>query len=382
MKANVQRIFVVAGVAAGLAGCTSPKVSQHNQVSPDAEIVGGGIDSGEIRTVAAKMCPEIISIPEIAGKEGVARIAMAPMKNSSRFIVDMNIFMKKLRLELNRYSEGQIRFFSQDNAVGTRATMMENRREEQVSQNLDELANQIVALPQVTGSAKPIRVAVLPVIGSNMVGMNADSITAMLRSKVAERANGKILFAMPGADTPVDYYLTGQFIADSMKQEGIVNLLDYVDLMDERIKKGESLDLYQKSPASIAATDNKGHQVNIVNDLSLSARPSLFNQLQLSAELRDEPNVTKRLNVMLVQTSDKLAIYEKMFTVEEKITDGTGKADFILSGEISGLSKRLDGTQSDYLLITLQLVDPVTNELLWEDGYEVKKSSVSGTVYQ
>jgi len=49
---------------------------------------------------------------------------------------------------------------------------------------------------------------------------------------------------------------------------------------------------------------------------------------------------------------------------------------------VSGLSKRANGEQSDYLLITVQLVDPDSNEVLWEDGYEVKKKSAAGTVYQ
>jgi PBP1b-binding outer membrane lipoprotein LpoB len=328
------------------------------------------------------MCPEILGLPEIGDAEGVVRVAMSPMKNNSRFIVDMNIFMKRLRLELNRYSEGRVRFFSQDNAVRTRTTVLDNRREEQVAANLEALADQIVALPVVVDAAVPLRVAVLPVVGANMVGMNGDSVTAMLRAKVAERSQGRVLFAMPGADAEVDCYLTGQFIADSMRTEGIVNLLDYVAMMDDRIKQGQSLDLYDKSPASLEKLSQTDTQINIASGNSFGSRPSLFNQIQLSASLRDEPNVTKRLNVMLVRVADKLAVYERMFTVEDKLTDGTGRASYILSGEISGVSKRLDGTQSDYLLITMQLVDPVSNEVLWEDGYEVKKASVSGVVYQ
>ena len=376
-------LFIIgsAFLLVGLAGCATPKVSTHGQVNPDKDVITGGLSSGDIRTVSAQMGPEILSLPEIAGADGVVRIAISPMKNSSRFILDMNIFMKKLRLDLNRYADGKVRFFSQNNASETRLTIIKNRREEQVSQSLDALADEIVALSLVVDSAEPIKIAVVPVLNANFVKLNADSMTAMLRSKIADRANGKILFTMPGSEAGADYLLTGQFIADGMKQEGIVNLADYINVMDERIKKGESLDLYDESPASIDGT-NSGNQVNVINSLSLKRHPSLFNQLELSANLRSDPNVTKQLNVMLVKAGEGLAVYEKMFTVEEKLTDGTGKADFVLAGEISGLSKRVGGTQSDYLLITMQLVDPITNELLWEDGYEVKKTSVSGTVYQ
>jgi len=166
-----------------------------------------------------------------------------------------------------------------------------------------------------------------------------------------------------------------------MKQEGIVNLPSYINLMDERIKNGESLDLYEDSPAGVGS-NNSGNQLNIVNGDWRRRYPSLFNQLQLSAELREIPNVTKRLNVMLVKSNENVAVWEKMVTLEKKITDGTENSDYILSGEISGLSKSNGRKQSDYLLMTMQLVNPVSNEVLWEDGYEVKKSSTTGTVYQ
>jgi len=368
-------------MAVGLAtGCSTPNVSRHGRVAPDEEVIPGGLGSEDIRTVAAKMTPAILSLPEIANGTPPTRIAMAPMKNSSRFIVDMNLFMKKLRLELNRYSAGQVRFFAQNNGSATRGEMLRNRREDRVQQALDRLAEAIVALPTVQNASKPITVAVLPVVNANFVKLNADSLTAMLRAKVAEKANGKILFTMPGSTAKADYYLTGQFIADGMKQEGIVNLADYISLMDERIKKGESLDLYDESPASVG--DNSGNQLNIIAGDWRRRYPSLFNQLQMSASMRAEPNVTKRLNVMLVRASDKIATWEKMFTVEKKTTSGIERARYLLTGEISGLSKRADGVESDYLLITMQLVDPDSNEVLWEDGYEVKKAAVAGTVYQ
>ncbi len=364
-----------------LAGCASPKVSQHGRVAPDQDVIEGGLSSGDIRTMAEKMGPQILSIPEIANTDGVTRIAISPMKNSSRFIIDMNIFMKKLRLELSRYSGGKLRFYSQNNATGTRNTILKNRQEEQISKVLDGLAEQIVNLPVVQNSTTPIKMAILPVLNVNFVQMNADSFAAMLRSKIVDRANGKVLFLMPGAEKGADYYLTGQFIADSMKQEGIVNLPAYINLLDERIKNGESLDLYEDSPAGVGS-NNSGNQLNIVNGDWHRRYPSLFNQLQLSAELRKIPNVTKRLNVMLVRSNENVAVWEKMVTLEKKITDGTENSDYILSGEISGLSKSNGRKQSDYLLMTMQLVNPVSNEVLWEDGYEVKKSSTIGTVYQ
>jgi len=383
-KRSAQRMFGWFGIIffSGIVfvGCSSPKVSQQSRVQLDEEVVPGGLGSEDIRSVAAQMCPAILSLPEITQARPPVRIAVSPMKNSSRFIVDMNLFMKKLRLDMNRYSEGKLRFFSQNNAAATRQEILKNRREEQVQKTLDALADSILNIPFIKEGTQPVTLSVLPVLNANFVKLNADSITAMLRSKVAEKSNGRVLFTMPGSEGKADYYLTGQFIADTIKQEGMVNLADYIQMMDERIKKGESLDLYDESPASVG--ENSGNQLNIISGEWRQRYPSLFNQLQISSSLRVEPNVTKRLNVMLVRASDKVSVWEKMFTVEKKISSGVEHADYLLSGEISGLSKRAGGTESDYILITMQLIDPETNEVLWEDGYEVKRKSESGTVYQ
>jgi PBP1b-binding outer membrane lipoprotein LpoB len=372
-------LFSGFAVSALFFGCSSPEVSRHGIVTSDEEVIPGGVSSNDIRTVASEMCPAILSIPDIAGSNGVVRVAMAPMRNSSRFIVDMNIFMKRLRLELNRYSAGKLRFFASDNVAGTRTAVLKGRTEENVEKALDGLADDIVALPLVKNAANPLRIAVLPVVNVNFVKLNADSFISILRGKLAEKAKGKVVFVSPSA--PADYYLAGQFIAQGMKKEGMINLVDYIGMMDERIKKNESLDLYNDDTSSIGE-GNTGNQLNIIKGDWKRRYPSLFNQLQISARLRSEPNVTKRLNVMLAKPGGKTVVWEKMITVEKKITSGIEKAKYILSGEVNGLSKRANGEQSDYLLITVQLVDPDSNEVLWEDGYEVKKKSAAGTVYQ
>ena len=60
----------------------------------------------------------------------------------------------------------------------------------------------------------------------------------------------------------------------------------------------------------------------------------------------------------------------------------SGAADYLLSGEISGLSTQRGGSAADYLLITVTLVEPVSNEVIWEDAYEVKRVTQTGTVYR
>ncbi|MCK4981481.1 MAG: hypothetical protein KAS17_01090, partial [Victivallaceae bacterium] len=359
-------------------GCSTPQVSSHGIVDIDSEVIEGGIGSNEVRTVAQKMCPAILSLPDIANSNSVTRIAISPMKNSSRFIVNTNIFMKKLRLDLNRYSKGKIRFFSQNNARKTRHRILKNRRENHVEASLNDIAKQFVQSYIVTSSKKQLRLATIPVLSTNLVGMNADSMIATLRSKIAGKSKGKVVFTMPGTVNKADYLLTGQFIADSIKKEGIVNLVDYIKVMNKRIKEGKSLEVYERT----AATKNSGVQINLVNKEIFLHKPELFRQIQASANLRAEPNVTKKLNLLVVNAKDKLVVFEKLFVIEKKITDGTAKSNLILSGEITSMTKKQSGKIADYLLITMQLIAPESNEVLWEDGYEVKKASVTGIVYQ
>ena len=55
----------------------------------------------------------------------------------------------------------------------------------------------------------------------------------------------------------------------------------------------------------------------------------------------------------------------------------------MLTGELSALSKAADGgTRSDYIILSFQLVDPKSNEVLWEDAYETKKKSSVSTLYR
>ena len=63
-------------------------------------------------------------------------------------------------------------------------------------------------------------------------------------------------------------------------------------------------------------------------------------------------------------------------------TDNSGVASLILSCEISGMSQSANGAVSDYLVISSSLLDPDSNEVVWEDAYEVKRLSRAGIVYR
>ena len=75
-------------------------------------------------------------------------------------------------------------------------------------------------------------------------------------------------------------------------------------------------------------------------------------------------------------------MFEDMFLLDQKTPDVSGRANYVLSGEISGMSQRRGGMSSDYLLISVQLNDPETQEIVYEGAHEVKRLTQTGVVYR
>lgn len=356
-------------------GCATPSggLSHTTILQPDQEdnIGGSFIESSDIRTIAAQMTPRLLSVPEIAHKGDTARIAIAPIRNSSRYIIDKDIFTKRLRLELNRVSQGRVRFFSQGLGQGVRREILAERQEDQWDRLIEQAATSLLASPVASGAANALRVAVIPVKNTNLTGVNADSFTALLRAKVAEKGQGKIVFLSREANGKVteqildekdikdqglvsrggakqlfgvDYFLTGEFMAKSTMNEGAADVVE--------------------ATVGRSADDPGVLESNV-------------------AQSRRNPNVTKYLNVKLVDAETAAVPFEKLLKVETKVASGLGGADLVLTGELSALSKAAQGgDRSDYILMSFQLVDPVSNEIVWEDAYETKKKTNVSVIYK
>lgn len=389
-KSSVLKCFsVLAGTALLLAGCATPEVTRTNEIPLDEEPMQGGISSADVRTVAVKMCPSILSLPEITGSSDPVRIKIADFKNKSRFFIDRNLFMNRLKLELNRHGRGRIRFLSNNEKVQhSRTQVLKDRQSAQIQKNLKLIAGEIAKSP-ILQQGKIVKVAVIPVLNTNMVNMNADSFTAMLRSEIFNAAGGKIQFLMPGVIKGADYFLTGQFIPESMKTEGIINLANYIEVVDARVKAGKSMyitsDGSSVTPGQVT-TVQQGTNTSVTQITPSSSQIQIYERHLMNIlndpAMRKNPNVNKRLNIMLVDAASKASVYEKMIQLDRKITDNSGAARYIISGEISGMSQRRNGVGTDYLMISIQLTDPESNEVIWEDAYEVKRLTRSGIVYQ
>ena len=390
MKKSIWRsalLCTAVGVfAAG--GCVGPEPGTTTQLPVDSGEFGG-ISSVDIITVAKQMTPSVLAVPEITdAEEKPVRIKIADMENTSRFFIDRNLFTKRLAIELNKYGRGKIRFLNNnEKATRTRVAVLKERQSAMIQRSLKQVAAEIAASP-VLPKGKRVKVAVVPVLNTNLVNMNADSFTAMLRAEVFNASAGKIQFLMPGVTEGADYFLTGQFIPESMKTEGIINLAEYIKVVDARVKAGKSMYIINQMTGGSNHTVTTTRQGNTeITAVSPGSREIALYETHLKRILEDpamraNPNVNKRLNVMLVDAREKTAVYEKNILLDRKVTDNSGAARFILSGKISGLHKRANGKAIDYLLISLSLVDVESNETVWEDAYEVKHGSVASVVYR
>ena len=231
----------------------------------------------------------------------------------------------------------------------------------------DEIAEYLVSsLPPRAGGG-PARLAIGEIGNTNITGMNAESFLALVRSSVARQAQGQAAFVTsqasqrvqqamangdPLTDLGVDYVLCGEFIA-----EGI------------QVAEGErEVELTIKQEREFLGPTYSKEKTE---------------EEKYTFQQRQNPNVTKRFNCQLVDVTNETVVCEKMVSLEKKVRSGIGRADYILTGEISALSKASQGAaRSDYVIVSYQMVDPSTNEVLWEDAYESKRASRVGTVYR
>ncbi len=114
----MKRFIWILAIAVLFAGCTSTNynTSYSTTISPDQDdqLGGTGIESTDIGTVGRQMAESIIEIPEIVNAQGMPRIALLPVKNSTRFVINKDIFTKKIRSELNKNARGKVRFLARD----------------------------------------------------------------------------------------------------------------------------------------------------------------------------------------------------------------------------------------------------------------------------
>ncbi len=79
-------------------------------VDPDArsKVEGTGLEARDVRAVVAQMSDELMSSKMLKDFESVPRVAVLPMENRSRFLIDQEIFTSMITDELVMASSGRL----------------------------------------------------------------------------------------------------------------------------------------------------------------------------------------------------------------------------------------------------------------------------------
>src|SRR5215467_658219 len=97
--------LIIAGLVSGCAssGVKNPSGVPVTQMRGDEQgfVAGTGVESQDLVAVTDKMARSILSVPQIANAQGVPRVVLDPVINESRFPINKDIFLSRIRAELN-----------------------------------------------------------------------------------------------------------------------------------------------------------------------------------------------------------------------------------------------------------------------------------------
>jgi PBP1b-binding outer membrane lipoprotein LpoB len=114
-------LYASLAAAASLAGCASqgvqnPSGAPVTEMRPDERgtVAGTGIESQDLVAVTDKMARSILAIPEISRAAAAPRIVLDLVANETRFPINKDIFLTRLRTQLNSKALGKVRFLDRE----------------------------------------------------------------------------------------------------------------------------------------------------------------------------------------------------------------------------------------------------------------------------
>jgi PBP1b-binding outer membrane lipoprotein LpoB len=115
---NSLAALVAIGLVSGCAssGVKNPSGAQVTEMRPDERgfVAGTGIESQDIVAVTDKMSRSILSTPQIASAQNPPCVVLDPVENQTRFPINKDIFLTRIRVELNSKARGKVVFLARD----------------------------------------------------------------------------------------------------------------------------------------------------------------------------------------------------------------------------------------------------------------------------
>jgi PBP1b-binding outer membrane lipoprotein LpoB len=104
-------------VAILVTGCASSGVKNPSgvgvtEMKPDEGgfVRSTGVESQDLVSVTDKMARSILAVPEIVNAQGTPYVILYPVENNTRFPINKELFLSRIRAELNSKARGKVRF--------------------------------------------------------------------------------------------------------------------------------------------------------------------------------------------------------------------------------------------------------------------------------
>jgi PBP1b-binding outer membrane lipoprotein LpoB len=119
--ANLNRSILSTAAVALVAGCASSGV--HNpqgvpvtRMNADEQgfVAGTGVESQDLVAVTDKMARSVLAIPQIANATTPPVVVLDPVDNQTRFPINKDIFLTRIRTQLNSKTRGKVTFLARD----------------------------------------------------------------------------------------------------------------------------------------------------------------------------------------------------------------------------------------------------------------------------
>lgn len=137
-----------AAVAALLSGCATAGVQNPSgvpvtEMRPDERgfVAGTGIESQDMVAVTDRMARSILAIPQIARAQVPPSVVLDPVVNNTRFPINKDIFLTRIRTQLNSKAMGQVSFLDRE-MMKTLERERELKRSGQVTASSDPRASE------------------------------------------------------------------------------------------------------------------------------------------------------------------------------------------------------------------------------------------------
>ena len=111
-----------AGAAAFFSGCETtqgvrnPSGVPVTEMRPDERgfVAGTGVESQDLVAVTDKMARGVLGIPQIARSQTAPFVVLEPVVNNTRFPINKDIFLTRIRAQLNSKAAGHVSFLDRE----------------------------------------------------------------------------------------------------------------------------------------------------------------------------------------------------------------------------------------------------------------------------